>query len=71
MEKNFPAISLRKEIVLVLVIKLLLIWGIWFLFFSHPVDERLSSDQFAKAIFSINPSSPIPPSTKAGKAHDR
>lgn len=71
MEKNFPAMSLRKEIALVLVIKLFLIWGIWFLFFSHPVDKQLSSDQFANVIFSITPSSSLPPSATVGNAHDR
>jgi len=33
-------LSLKKEIVLVLAIKCMLLYGLWFLCFSHPVDKN-------------------------------
>ena len=34
--------DLRKEIVLTLVIKVLLLWGLWYAFFRTPVDEDIT-----------------------------
>jgi hypothetical protein len=35
--------SLRQEIILVVLIKLILLYFLWALCFSHPIDKTLSS----------------------------
>ena len=44
--------SLRNEIVLALIIKLVLIYCLWVAFFSHPISSTLSEEDVAKIIFS-------------------
>lgn len=39
-----------KEITLTLIVKLILIFGIWFFFFSQPIDDSLSSDKVRQQI---------------------
>ena len=41
---------LCKEITAVLLIKLMLLAGIWYLFFSEPVDEHLSASDVSEYI---------------------
>lgn len=41
---------LRKEISLILVIKLILIFMLWILFFQHPIEEKLTNQDIAEHI---------------------
>lgn len=43
--------SLRKEIALVIIIKLILIFIIWFTCFSNPISDRLTTESMQKHIF--------------------
>lgn len=40
----------KREIITVLLVKVILIFGIWSLFFSHPVDKTLTSEGVGSAI---------------------
>lgn len=71
MLEKFQTKSLRKELVLVLILKLCLLWGLWYIFFSNPVDKYLTPEQFANTVFSINePINNKPDATPAEDDHD-
>jgi hypothetical protein len=38
----------RKEIMLVLALKLFLLWLLWMFFFSHPADVNLTKEEMAQ-----------------------
>lgn len=43
--------AFRREIFLVLVLKIILIYAIWAAFFSSPLDKKLSEKGFADSVF--------------------
>lgn len=43
--------SLRIEITLMLVVKLALLYLLWFFCFSHPIDKSLKSHHISEHIF--------------------
>jgi len=48
MLKNF---TLRHEIFLLMAIKLTLLYGLWALCFSHPIDQHLQPTDVANHVF--------------------
>jgi hypothetical protein len=44
-------LSLPQEILLMLVIKLTLLYTIWLLFFSHPIDTKLTAPDLSTHLF--------------------
>jgi len=46
-----PAHSLRWEITFALVIKIALIFALWYAFFREPVDKNLTDSQVGHALF--------------------
>lgn len=42
--------SLSKEVTLTLALKLLLLYLLWYVCFSHPVTKQLKADQFVEHI---------------------
>jgi hypothetical protein len=42
--------TLAAEITAALIVKVLFIWALWFLFFSHPLDEHLDDEGVAAAL---------------------
>lgn len=56
--------SLRREIALMLAVKVVLLCGIWFLFFSEPqlkkMTEGMDPDRVAASIVSPNTTTQIP-----------
>ena len=52
--------SLRREITIVLVIKTILLFALWYLFFSHPDDRALNAGQVSQALIesSSQPNNP-------------
>lgn len=42
---------LRREIILALVVKILLITALWYAFFSEPVDDNLTGAQVGDVLF--------------------
>jgi hypothetical protein len=51
---------LRREIVVTLLIKFAVIYALWYLFFSEPVDENLDTPQVADTLFGASPATPPP-----------
>jgi len=51
-------LSISKEIILVLVIKIILLFFIWFFCFSHPPDKRAMPAHTALHVFNIVHSEP-------------
>ncbi|MHB1948037.1 MAG: cytochrome oxidase putative small subunit CydP [Gammaproteobacteria bacterium] len=47
-------LSIKKEIVFILIIKLFLLFAIWFFCFSHPPNKLTMPANTAKHIFNIN-----------------
>lgn len=45
---------LSYEIIGMFIIKLLIIYGLWFICFSHPIDKSLTPDNIAVHIFNLN-----------------
>ncbi|MHB8533896.1 MAG: cytochrome oxidase putative small subunit CydP [Sulfuricaulis sp.] len=43
---------LAREITLVLLVKLFLIFGLWYAFFSHPIDRELTDRRVSAVILS-------------------
>ena len=48
--KKFRDNPLAKEITVALVVKLLLIFGLWYAFFSHPIDQMLTDSGVSAVI---------------------
>jgi len=48
--KIFRDNPLAKEITLALLVKLLLIFGLWYAFFSHPIDRELTDSGVSAVI---------------------
>ena len=46
---------LRREIVVTLLVKFAVIYALWYLFFSEPVDENLEAPQVADTLFGSAP----------------
>ena len=42
--------KLAKEITLTLILKIILIFSIWYFFFSHPVDDSLTDEKVRRQI---------------------
>ena len=42
---------LAREIIATLVIKMVFIYLLWYAFFSNPIDETLTTEQFESTIF--------------------
>ncbi|MGR9074013.1 MAG: cytochrome oxidase putative small subunit CydP [Gammaproteobacteria bacterium] len=40
--------AFKKEILLILLVKLVLIYGIWLVFFSRPIDKHLTGDDVGR-----------------------
>lgn len=59
--KRFWSNSLAREITLVLFIKLAFIFGLWFVFFRHPVEDRYAAESLGRVVFGSAPSVPAPP----------
>ena len=49
--KNIFNNPLRKEIILVLLIKLAFIYALWLVFFSDPIDKQLSKEDLGQILF--------------------
>ncbi|MCC6207118.1 MAG: hypothetical protein IT488_03050, partial [Gammaproteobacteria bacterium] len=47
--------TLAVEITAALIVKLLFVWVLWFLFFSHPMDEHLDGASVAAALTGVRP----------------
>ena len=45
--------KLAREITLTLIIKVMLIYGIWYFFFSEPVDDSLTDDKVRSQILGM------------------
>ena len=41
---------LGRELLVILVVKVILLFAIWWIFFSHPEDHALSPEQVSRAI---------------------
>ncbi len=48
--RKFRDNPLAKEITIVLLVKLFLIFGLWYAFFSHPLDRDLSDRSVSAVI---------------------
>ncbi len=48
---NLKKISLKQEIFLLLTIKLILLYFLWLLCFSHPIDKNLHVPIIAQHLF--------------------
>lgn len=46
-------LSIKKEILLVLIVKLILLFGIWFFCFSKPLDKHSMPVRVASHIFNL------------------
>ncbi len=57
--------TLRREIALALAVKLLLLYGLWYAFFSHPairgMTEGMDPDRVAAALIAPPPTNTIEP----------
>lgn len=53
--------SLAKEITLALMLKALVIYALWSVFFSQPLDDNLSGPEVGKVLFgrTAEPSPPV------------
>jgi len=55
--------TLRREIAIALAIKLLLLYGLWYFFFSHPaihgMTEGMDPDRVAAALIAVPPTKTI------------
>lgn len=45
---------LRKEVSVVIVLKVMFIWGLWYICFSHPVKDQLTSARLGQHFFHTN-----------------
>jgi hypothetical protein len=52
--------ALRREIVLALVVKIAVIYALWYAFFSEPVDDSLTGAQVGHAVFGAAPTEQVP-----------
>jgi hypothetical protein len=52
--------SLRREITVVLLVKLALLFAIWFAFFSHPLDRSLTGHDVSRVLVGSGADSPAP-----------
>lgn len=43
--------KLRKEVSVVIILKVMFIWGLWWLCFSHPVKDQLTSTRLGQHFF--------------------
>jgi len=50
-----PKPRLRREIVVTLLVKFAVIYALWYLFFSEPVDKNLEAPQVADTLFGSAP----------------
>lgn len=48
---------LRRELVIALALKFAAIFVLWWFFFSHPLDERLTETQVGATVFGAAPTS--------------
>jgi len=53
--------SLRREIIILLLLKAVLIYALWVIFFSRPLDKTLTADTVAAAFLD---SGTAPPSSQ-------
>ena len=51
---------LAREIAIALAIKGALLFGLWYAFFSHPLDDKLTADQVGAALLERHPAAPTP-----------
>ena len=59
-------LSLRNEIIIALAVKLLLLYGLWALCFSHPIEKQMTDRDIQQHIVSIMPVKPGTPSRGQG-----
>lgn len=50
-------ISLSKEIILILALKAIMLFGLWFFCFSKEPDKAAMPDAFARHVFNAEPKS--------------
>jgi hypothetical protein len=50
--------ALRREIVLALTLKAAVIYGLWYAFFSEPVDDGLTGTQVGNVLFDTSRTEP-------------
>lgn len=48
--RKFRNNALAKEITVALAVKLCLIFGLWYVFFSHPIDRQLTDHSVSAVI---------------------
>lgn len=46
---------MRFEIITVLILKLLLLWALWLICFSHPIDKNLTPEIISAHLFKSLP----------------
>ena len=56
-QRRFAVSSFRREIIIILLIKLALIYGLWSVFFSSPIDKTLSDEDVSVNIVGMNANS--------------
>lgn len=63
--------TLRREITIALAIKLLLLYGLWYFFFSHPaihgMTEGMDPDRVAAALIAVPPTKTTEPHEESHK----
>ena len=52
--------SFRREIVIVLLVKLVLLFGLWYAFFSHPLDRSLTGVDVSRVLMGSGTDFPAP-----------
>lgn len=50
-----PQDFFRREIILILVFKAVLIFGLWYAFFSHPLHKTLTGDDVSQVLLGSSP----------------
>lgn len=59
-------LSLRSEIIIILALKLTLLYGLWALCFSHPIEKHMTDDDVTRHIVNVMPVKPGMPARGHG-----
>jgi len=58
---RFERTSLAREIFIALILKCVLLYALWWAFFSHAPDKRVIADTVAEHLAGTHTDSPTPP----------
>lgn len=58
---RFVRTSLTREIIVALILKCVLLYALWWAFFSHAPDKRVIADTVAEHLTGAPSDSPTPP----------